>query len=605
MADIYNQASSVRVWLGEAGEDSNLALNFIRRVLNLSQLDQLVHDELSPDGWAAVLNLMKRPWFSRRWIVQEIALARKAYLHCGDEFVTWKELAEAVSLFTNKHHDVRKLFQGSAVFDHHPDFLGEIEELGANRLVYAASNLFRKSDDGTIMEHLLSLEALMSSLTVFEASNPHDIVYAILWLANDATPSTEARASSLNEHSVLHTPAGGSPVAGNESPPPITFPLADRRASRTSIESATNNSSRNEHSEGQPPVDHTNAYLMTRAHSLQGLLAVPLDSQKGHKRTGSDLSQPPPRFRLKVKPAVDRKITVDYRKTVYEVCKDFLEFALTQSESLDIICRPWAPSPPEGEADLPSWIPKLSGAPFELVDKVYKRVEADPLVGLPGIGRKNYNASGKRKAIWRIKEDVGRSLFVWGFVLDTVKVKSETARQGTIPAEWLEVVQWQKDKEATAPDRFWRTLVADRGPDGSRPPTTYQSGFTYAFQRKGQRGDLNTREMTLFGKCPTIAIDFLRRVQAVVWKRSLILTSRGNFLGLAPSKTREGDLICILYGCSVPIVLRKVDRIVPAANKSDHYHQFIGECYIHGMMDGEAVRHQKEKGPHQQEFELR
>jgi Heterokaryon incompatibility protein (HET) len=629
IADIYNQATKVRVWLGEEKEHSDVALKFIRKVLNLSDLDQLVQDKLTPYEWAAFLDLMKRPWFSRRWIVQEIALAREAYLHCGQESVTWREFAEAVSLFTSKHHDVRKLFQGSPLFDHHPDFLGEIEELGANRLVYASSNLFRKSDDGTIMEHLLSLEALMSSLSVFEASNPHDVVYAILWLANDATPSTEeARGSSLNEPWVIHTPNPASPSVEVESPTQVSFPLPpfpELRTHRVQNES-TNNIDADGDSEPRLPVDVANEHTRPRGHSLQDLLSVPTDGPKGHKRAASDLSQPPSKIRILVKRAVDRKITVNYSKTVYEVCKDFLGFAMAQSESLDIICRPWAPSPnPQQERDLPSWTPMLSGAPFELVDKVYKRVEADPLVGLPGIGRKNYNASGKWKAIWRFDEDISRSLFVRGFVLDRVKVKSETAQQGNIPAEWLKVVQWDHGK-AAAPDRFWRTLVADRGPDGGRPPYTYQSAFNYAFQRKGQRGDLNTRELMLFGKCPSMAIDFLRRVQSVVWKRGLILTQREDFLGLAPSKAREGDLICILYGCSVPVVLSRKERATSSSNtlntiprtrsnegappsssssKSDHYYEFIGECYIHGMMDGEALRHQRIRGLQQQDFELR
>jgi Heterokaryon incompatibility protein (HET) len=629
IADIYNQATKVRVWLGEEKEHSDVALKFIRKVLNLSNLDQLVQDKLTPYEWAAFLDLMKRPWFSRRWIVQEIALAREAYLHCGQESVTWREFAEAVSLFTSKHHDVRKLFQGSPLFDHHPDFLGEIEELGANRLVYASSNLFRKSDDGTIMEHLLSLEALMSSLSVFEASNPHDVVYAILWLANDATPSTEeARGSSLNEPWVIHTPNPASPSAEAESPTQTSFPLPpspELRTHRVPIES-TNNTDADGASEPRLPVDVANEHTRPRGHSLQDLLSVPTDGPKGRKRAASDLSQPPSKIRILVKRAVDRKITVNYSKTVYEVCKDFLGFAMAQSESLDIICRPWAPSPdPQKERDLPSWIPMLSGAPFELVDKVYKRVEADPLVGLPGISRKNYNASGKWKAIWRFDEDISRNLFVRGFVLDRVKVKSETAQQGNIPAEWLKVVQWDHGK-AAAPDRFWRTLVADRGPDGGRPPYTYQSAFNYAFQRKGQRGDLNTREIMLFGKCPSMAIDFLRRVQSVVWKRGLILTQREDFLGLAPSKAREGDLICILYGCSVPVVLSRKERATSSSNalsttprtrsnegappsssssKSDHHYEFIGECYIHGMMDGEALRHQRIRGLQQQDFELR
>jgi hypothetical protein len=554
-------------------------------------------------------------------------LAREAYLHCGEEWVTWREFAEAISLFTSKHHDVRKLFQGSELFDHHPDFLGEIEELGANRLVYASSNLFRKSDDGTIMEHLLSLEALMSSLSVFEASNPHDIVYAILWLANDATPSTEeARGSSLNEPWVIHTPNPGSPSVEMESPTQVSFPFPDPRIQRTPNEPATNNGDANGLFEPRVPAEASNDNSHARTPSLQDRLTVPTDGQRGRKRAASDTSQPPPKIRILVKRAVDKRINVDYQKTVYDVCKDFLAFAMAQSESLDIICRPWAPTPdPTKETDLPSWVPKLSGAPFELVDKVYKRVEADPLVGLPGIGRKNYNASGKWKSIWRFKEDITRSLFVHGFVLDKVKVKGETAQQGNIPAEWLQIVQWDHGK-AAAPDRFWRTLVADRGPDGRRPPYTYQSAFNYAFKRKGRRGDLNTREIILFGKCPSIAIDFLRRVQAVVWKRSLILTRREDFLGLAPSKAREGDLICILYGCSVPVVLRRIDKITIGPNppnplprtrsserppprtdssRSDHYYQFIGECYIHGMMDGEALRHQRVKGLQQQEFELR
>lgn len=629
IADIYNQATKVRVWLGEERDQSDVALKFIRRVLNLSHLDQLVQDELTSSGWAAFLDLMKRPWFSRRWILQEIALAREAYLHCGHESITWREFAEAVSLFTSKQHDVRKLFQGSPFYDHHPDFLGEIEQLGANRLVYASSNLFRKSDDGTIMEHLLSLEALMSSLSVFEASNPHDIIYAILWLANDATPSTEEiRGSSLSEPWVIHTPNRGSPCGEVESPTATSFHFPDLvgRSHQVSKELATNNAETN----GSLQPRLTAGISNTITHSLQHHLALPIDGQKGLKRAATDLDQPRRKITILVKQAVDRKITVNYNKSVYEVCKDFLAFAMAQSESLDIICRPWAPDPdPKKEPDLPSWIPGLSRAPFELVDTIYKRVEADPLVGLPDMGRKTYHASGKCKAAWRFDENVSKSLFVRGFVLDKIKIKSETSQQGNIPAEWLNVVQWDHGK-ATAPDRFWRTLVADRGPDGGRPPCTYQSAFNYAFKHKGQRCDLNTREMILFGKCPSMAIDFLRRVQSVIWKRGLILTQRENFLGLAPSKAREGDLICILYGCSVPVVLSKKKRVAPAngspasslptmkanggegpqppksdPSKSDHYYEFIGECYIHGMMDGEALRNQRTRRLPQQDFELR
>jgi hypothetical protein len=55
-------------------------------------------------------------------------------------------------------------------------------ELG---VLLAADNLVRKSEDGTMMERLYSIEELMLMLTGFEASASHDTLYAILWLAYD------------------------------------------------------------------------------------------------------------------------------------------------------------------------------------------------------------------------------------------------------------------------------------------------------------------------------------------------------------------------------------------------------------------------------------
>lgn len=99
MAEVYSRATRVCVSLGEASVDSDLALNFISRVVNLDDCDRLVADRGTPQEWAALSSLMRRPWFSRRWVVQEIALAASATLYCGDAFVDWADFADAVSLF--------------------------------------------------------------------------------------------------------------------------------------------------------------------------------------------------------------------------------------------------------------------------------------------------------------------------------------------------------------------------------------------------------------------------------------------------------------------------------------------------------------------------
>lgn len=55
-------------------------------------------------------------------------------------------------------------------------------------------------------------------------------------------------------------------------------------------------------------------------------------------------------------------------------------------------------------------------------------------------------------------------------------------------------------------------------------------------------------------------------------------TTRG-YAVLAPGNVQEGDVICILFGGKVPSVLRPTER----------YYRFLGECHVHGIMDGEAV----------------
>ena len=60
MANVYSKAQSVCVWLGEAGLDSNLALNFISRIVNLDDFDRLVVDQRTPQEWAALSSLMRR-----------------------------------------------------------------------------------------------------------------------------------------------------------------------------------------------------------------------------------------------------------------------------------------------------------------------------------------------------------------------------------------------------------------------------------------------------------------------------------------------------------------------------------------------------------------
>jgi hypothetical protein len=75
-------------------------------------------------------------------------------------------------------------------------------------------------------------------------------------------------------------------------------------------------------------------------------------------------------------------------------------------------------------------------------------------------------------------------------------------------------------------------------------------------------------------------------------RRRFCATSGGR-LGQVPRGAAVGDLICVFYSGSVPYVIRPVDN---------GFFTFVGECYVHGLMDGEAMQIE---GLLEQEFALR
>lgn len=75
---------------------------------------------------------------------------------------------------------------------------------------------------------------------------------------------------------------------------------------------------------------------------------------------------------------------------------------------------------------------------------------------------------------------------------------------------------------------------------------------------------------------------FLSRFHDTVRKktRRLMVTEDG-VVGMAPCRAKPGDVVAILYGCSIPLVLRQ--------GSSEGRWKVIGEAYVHGHMNGEAV----------------
>jgi len=70
--------------------------------------------------------------------------------------------------------------------------------------------------------------------------------------------------------------------------------------------------------------------------------------------------------------------------------------------------------------------------------------------------------------------------------------------------------------------------------------------------------------------------------------------TESGYIGWGPSGMETGDLVCVILGCEMPVVLRKVDT---------HYIH-MGPCFVIGLMDGEAISGIAEDSDHIQQFRI-
>jgi len=61
-------------------------------------------------------------------------------------------------------------------------------------------------------------------------------------------------------------------------------------------------------------------------------------------------------------------------------------------------------------------------------------------------------------------------------------------------------------------------------------------------------------------------------------------------MAIVPPGTKEGDMVCLFMGAQVPFLLRPLSTSDGERSNQKPIYQLVGECYVHGMMDGEGMR---------------
>jgi hypothetical protein len=186
MQDIYTGARRVIIWLGEASAQDSLALGSLQHLRN--QVDTPKHLRLSARlGWfrdktsgkvfsggvyksivreaayGHLVNLLRRDWFRRTWVIQEVASARDAIVICGTKSLKWEIFAEIYMQ------------------------LGEVTQVGEEAVHHSLENIAaienaRRSRSGPLF---MPLFHILVATSFSKCSDPRDKIYAVKGLAKD------------------------------------------------------------------------------------------------------------------------------------------------------------------------------------------------------------------------------------------------------------------------------------------------------------------------------------------------------------------------------------------------------------------------------------
>ena len=137
--------------------------------------------------------------------------------------------------------------------------------------------------------------------------------------------------------------------------------------------------------------------------------------------------------------------------------------------------------------------------------------------------------------------------------------------------------------------------MVERGLDGKNPPSLWRKSCMEILNNHTDNQSINI-DMILPKVDKPHTKNFLKRMRQVTWNRKFMELKLDDVyktaactdhaaIGLGQPDTREGDIVCILYGCTVPCMLR------PRPNQSGDGldYDFVGECYVYGFMGGEAI----------------
>ncbi|KAH7417920.1 heterokaryon incompatibility protein-domain-containing protein [Cadophora sp. MPI-SDFR-AT-0126] len=549
MRDIFQRASKVVVWLGESSMASKAAFSLIQSIDfgdgafwdqqqnqgpvsfshdALSGLQMLLNRRSSLAGLQGIIHdIASRPWWTRVWVIQEAAVAQSIIVRCGDDEMPWWLFSNALSAIATLAPDLSGPSTESLILFK--------KRLGIHIHISRGS--------------LRNLEDLVANTRIMVATDPKDMVYALLGLAGNVgdptshpicSPDYSSATSVLDVYRdfVAHCISHGSLdiicMRRNYDRLDGSWPSWVPDWTLSGISS----------SDAQGSGNMYRGFDMIEGDSL--INKPLLMKYRGLNQLTQDPKSPPwqaSRSTLPVAQIKKSPPTLTARGIYIDRIQDLGEAPTFRDRRL-LVCdfSPWQRLMMRHFGEGPEQ------QMFHILDQCHKICLSKAFV----------------------LQETRNKLIKSMYKLLILRLPMERIR-GRVYARRMSDRRWRQGKYIargySIAQAYTRTLFLDRVlgyPRKSNEGVRYLANQTW-------------KSAVKLGLSTKLAVG-LNVLRANVLHRQLMISKKG-YIGLGPVPARQGDLICVLYGCSVPVILRKVDK---------HY-ILVGECYVHGLMDGEAL----------------
>ena len=191
MGQIYHMVDKVHIWLGPAVATTPLAFAYLKTLVakfepTPSQAKNPTTEEILDTfeeifehrNFQPIVDLLQKPWFTRRWTLQEGFLARDAIVRCGGSKIPWHWFTEGLNLIYERSQELQSIKTDQG-------------------LLYSLSVL-------KTLQKPTDLLSLLWILHMSNCSDPRDRIYSLLGLAQNMGPmALDAKAGSTSNRQLL------------------------------------------------------------------------------------------------------------------------------------------------------------------------------------------------------------------------------------------------------------------------------------------------------------------------------------------------------------------------------------------------------------------